>query len=101
MSQMELARPLAGGLIDRYLATGALETEPGIGQVAALLREHLLDHYAFHGEPRGVRTARKHVAWYLGGFDQADEFLQAFYRLETAEEQLAAIDGWLAQADQR
>jgi tRNA-dihydrouridine synthase B len=96
-----LGRPWLYGLIDRYLTTGTLEAEPDIGEVAALLREHLLDHYAFHGEPRGVRTARKHVAWYLTSFGQTDEFLQSFYRLETAEEQLTAIDGWLAQAGRR
>jgi tRNA-dihydrouridine synthase B len=96
-----LGRPWLYGLIDRYLATGSLEQEPGIAEVATLLRDHLLDHYAFHGEPRGVRTARKHVAWYLKAFDQADDFLQAFYRLETSDDQLAAIDSWLAEAARR
>jgi tRNA-dihydrouridine synthase B len=32
-----------------------------------LLRAHLLDHYAFYGDLAGVRTARKHIGWYLRG----------------------------------
>ena len=30
-----------------------------------LLLEHLDDHYRFYGEHTGVRTARKHIGWYL------------------------------------
>ena len=39
--------------------------EPDDAAIALLLRDHLLDHYAFHGEERGVLSARKHVGWYL------------------------------------
>ncbi len=95
-----LGRPWLYGLIDRYLETGQLDPEPDIAALSVLLREHLLDHYDFHGEGRGVRTARKHVAWYLARFGQAEDFLQSFYRLESADEQLAAIDGWLVEAVQ-
>ena len=39
-----------------------------------LLLEHLDDHYRFYGEHTGVRTARKHIGWYLEGSPDADSF---------------------------
>jgi tRNA-dihydrouridine synthase B len=93
-----LGRPWLYGQIDRFLEDGTLQPEPSRTELATLLREHLLDHYDFHGEGRGVRTARKHVAWYVGHWAGADGFLQDFYQLETADQQLNAIARWLAEA---
>ncbi|RPH58059.1 MAG: tRNA dihydrouridine synthase DusB, partial [Burkholderiales bacterium] len=58
-------RPWIFREIVHFLATGELLAEPDDAEIAALLRDHLLDHYAFHGERAGVRSARKHVGWYL------------------------------------
>lgn len=32
------------------------------------MNTHLEEHYAFYGEYTGVRTARKHIAWYTRGW---------------------------------
>jgi len=91
-------RPWIFGQVAHFLATGELLAEPGDAAIATLLRDHLLDHYAFHGEERGVRSARKHVGWYLSGRPGARRFLAAFYLLDTAEAQLAAAEAFLAHS---
>jgi tRNA-dihydrouridine synthase B len=68
---------------------------PGREELRALLRGHLIDHYEFHGPFTGVRTARKHVGWYLGDAPGALDFLHnVFYPIETPEAQLMALEGW-------
>ncbi|HMM51790.1 MAG TPA: tRNA dihydrouridine synthase DusB [Burkholderiaceae bacterium] len=89
-------RPWIFGQVAHFLETGELLAEPDDAAIAALLREHLLDHYAFHGEERGVRSARKHVGWYLSGRPGARRFLAIFNALDTAEAQLAAAEAFLA-----
>ncbi|MFM7570041.1 MAG: tRNA dihydrouridine synthase DusB [Betaproteobacteria bacterium] len=73
---------------------------PSAAELHALLRDHLIDHYAFHGPVTGVRTARKHVGWYLSGAPGAVDFLrEVFYPIETAEAQLAALDRWFTDPE--
>jgi tRNA-dihydrouridine synthase B len=68
-------RPWIFREIDHYLATGQVLAAPTWREVWNLLRQHLLDHYVFYGEFVGVRTARKHIGWYLQGMQQ-DRLLQ-------------------------
>jgi tRNA-dihydrouridine synthase B len=63
-----------------------------------LMHRHLLDHYRFHGEFTGVRTARKHVGWYLCGMPDSAGFLQRFNQLDDAQAQLDALDEFLCSA---
>ena len=71
---------------------------PEGNELRALLREHLIDHYAFHGPFTGVRTARKHVGWYLADQPGAIDFLRnVFYPIETPEAQLDALERWFDQ----
>ena len=37
-------------------------------------REHLDEHYAFYGECTGVRTARKHIGWYVAALPGGEPF---------------------------
>lgn len=93
-------RPWIFREIVHFLDTGMLLPPPSSRELRAVLHEHLLDHYAFHGEATGVRTARKHVAWYLHGAPDAAAFLRGFHALADAEAQLAAIDRhFAARAD--
>ncbi len=94
-----LGKPWIYAQIDQFLETGVMPVAPGLNEISILLREHLLDHYAFHGEERGVRTARKHVGWYLRDLPRADLFLQDFYQLDSAQAQIDALAAWLAEAD--
>jgi tRNA-dihydrouridine synthase B len=64
-------RPWLFREIDHFLRTGAMMPAPGLEEIRCVLREHLVDHYAFHGEHAGVRIARKHIGWYIDGWCDA------------------------------
>ncbi|MGH1360629.1 MAG: tRNA dihydrouridine synthase DusB [Burkholderiaceae bacterium] len=74
--------------ISSYLDCGELIEQPSPEDMLVVLREHLQDHYVFHGEFTGVRTARKHVGWYVAGIPELRSRLGHFYTLETPEAQL-------------
>ncbi len=57
-------RPWIFREIAHFLDTGMHLPPPTVDEARALIVEHLADHYAFHGEAAGVRTARKHLGWY-------------------------------------
>jgi tRNA-dihydrouridine synthase B len=84
-------RPWIFREIDHFLCTGEYLAAPLVSEVAALMEEHLLAHYAFYGDYLGVRTARKHIGWYVRDLIGGEEFRQQMNRLETCEEQLAGV----------
>ncbi|SMF93583.1 tRNA-dihydrouridine synthase B [Methylomagnum ishizawai] len=65
---------------------------PVPAEVHAVMVEHLRELYALHGEYRGLRIARKHVAWYLRYLPCPPGFLALFNGLDSAARQLALID---------
>lgn len=85
-------RPWIFREIDHFLRTGELLPPPLITEVRMLMSEHLQAHYAFYGEYVGLRTARKHIGWYVRDLPQGEQFRQRMNRLESCEEQLAAVD---------
>jgi tRNA-dihydrouridine synthase B len=58
-------RPWIFREIARYLGTGELLPPPTANEIEAIMLEHLDELYAFYGEVRGYRVARKHIDWYL------------------------------------
>ena len=56
------------------------------------LLEHLDDHYALYGEFTGVRSARKHIGWYVQRLPGGEAFRAAMNAIETCDEQLRAVD---------
>jgi len=84
-------RPWIFREIDHFLATGSRLAGPSWQEVWSLLRQHLLDHYAFYGEFTGVRTARKHIGWYVKGLPGAETFRAAMNLIEDEVGQLAAV----------
>jgi tRNA-dihydrouridine synthase B len=87
-----MGRPWIFREIAHFLATGETLPPPSLAEIHSLLRAHLLDHYAFYGEHTGVRTARKHVGWYLAGVPGWAALRDEFNRIESPELQLASID---------
>jgi len=87
-------RPWIFREVDHYLRTGAYLPAPTVAEVRALMREHLQAHYAFYGEYMGLRTARKHIGWYVRDLSGGEAFRQRMNRLESCEEQLAAVDAF-------
>ena len=87
--------------INHYLETGSQLPPPGISEVRNVLLAHLQELYEFYGEYTGVRTARKHIAWYSKGFFSSNEFRREIMQVESSAEQLAKVDAFLTTADQR
>jgi len=87
-------RPWIFREIDHYLRTGSLLPSPLISEVRALMQQHLRAHYAFYGDYLGVRTARKHIGWYVRDLDGGEAFRQQMNRIDDVETQLAAVDAF-------
>ena len=60
-----LGNPWIFSEIAHYLATGRMPEPPPPEQVKAVMLEHLEAIYAFYGQERGYRVARKHIDGYL------------------------------------
>jgi tRNA-dihydrouridine synthase B len=84
-------RPWIFREIDHFLRTGAHLPAPLVAEVAALMEEHLLAHYGFYGAYLGVRTARKHIGWYVRSLPGGEPFRQQMNLLEDCDAQLAAV----------
>ncbi|GAA0790944.1 tRNA dihydrouridine synthase DusB [Marinobacterium sediminicola] len=89
-------RPWLLGQIDHYLRTGELQPEPDLTTQHTILREHLHALHDFYGDYLGVRIARKHVGWYLQSCTDNRNFRQRFNQLETASDQVNAVDAFFA-----
>jgi tRNA-dihydrouridine synthase B len=85
-------RPWIFREIDHYLRTGNHLPAPYVDEVRTLMDEHLRAHYAFYGEYLGVRTARKHIGWYVRDLEGGEAFRQQMNLLESTDEQLQAVD---------
>jgi tRNA-dihydrouridine synthase B len=90
-------RPWLFREIEHYLDTGAALPPPDVREIHEVLRTHLLDLYAFYGEERGVRVARKHIAWYTGALADARLFATAMNQAQTGAAQLALVDRYFAR----
>jgi len=87
-------RPWIFREITHYLLTGEYLSAPQVAEVRALMNEHLQAHYAFYGEFMGLRTARKHIGWYVRDLAGGEAFRQRMNRLESCDEQLRAVDAF-------
>ena len=88
-------RPWIFREIAHFLETGAELAPPLVAEISRLLLAHLEEHYALYGEWTGVRSARKHIAWYVQGLPGAQAFRQHMNTLETAQAQSAALAQYL------
>jgi len=87
-------RPWIFREIAHFLAHGEDLAPPTVEEARTLVLEHLADHYAFHGEAIGVRTARKHLGWYTRDLAGGNDFRQHMNAAETAAAQVAAVQGY-------
>ncbi len=96
-------RPWIFREIGHYLATGEHLAPPLVAEVRRALLEHLQDHYGLYGEYTGVRSARKHIGWYVRSLPGGEAFREQMNTLEHSEQQLAAVahymDGLAQQMD--
>lgn len=81
-------RPWIFREVAHFLATGDTLPPPTLTEVRDLLLGHLDHLHDFHGEPQGVRIARKHLGWYAKDRPENENFRAVVNRAATAEEQL-------------
>ena len=84
-------RPWIFREIAHYLNTGEHLAPPLVAEVRRLLLDHLLEHYALYGEFTGVRTARKHIAWYVRELPGGVAFRDRMNTLDDCTAQHAAV----------
>ena len=84
-------RPWIFREVAHYLATGTHLAPPLVAEVKRLLLEHLQDHYSLYGEYTGVRSARKHIGWYVKALPGGAAFRSAMNGIEDAAAQLRAV----------
>ena len=77
--------------IAHFLATGEHLAPPLVLEVRRALLAHLQDHYGLYGEYTGVRSARKHIGWYVRGLPGGDALRERINATETAEPQWQTV----------
>jgi tRNA-dihydrouridine synthase B len=97
-------RPWIFREITHYLRTGEHLAPPLVAEVRRALLAHLLEHYALYGENTGVRSARKHIGWYVRTLPGGEAFRQHMNTIDEAQtqhESVAAFFDELAQCMDR
>jgi tRNA-dihydrouridine synthase B len=87
-------RPWIFREISHFLQTGEQLPAPQVSEIHVVLVQHLRGLHAFYGEQIGVRVARKHIGWYTKNLVGGETFRQKMNKLETVEEQMAAVDDY-------
>ncbi|MDP3700904.1 MAG: tRNA dihydrouridine synthase DusB [Hylemonella sp.] len=94
-------RPWIFREISHFLATGEQLVPPLVVEVRRLLLEHLEDHYALYGEYTGVRSARKHIGWYVRALPGGDAFRARMNLLDDSRAQVQAVADFLDELGTR
>lgn len=84
-------RPWIFREVAHFLATGTHLAPPLVVEVKRLLLDHLQDHYALYGEFAGVRTARKHIGWYVKALPGGEAFRARMNLLDDCQQQWNAV----------
>ncbi len=94
-------RPWIFREITHYLATGSHLAPPLVAELRRLLLAHLEEHYVLYGEVMGVRTARKHIGWYVRDLPGGEAFRQRMNLLEGTTQQMQAVAQYLDELADR
>ena len=91
LGRVAQGRPWIFREVVHFLATGTQLAPPLVMDVKRLLLDHLQDHYELYGEFTGVRSARKHVGWYVKLLPGGETFRAQMNALTDAHAQLQAV----------
>ncbi|WP_368922204.1 tRNA dihydrouridine synthase DusB [Comamonas aquatica] len=94
-------RPWIFREIGHFLATGTHMAPPLVAEVRRLLLEHLHDHYRLYGELTGVRSARKHIAWYVRQLPGGEELRQHINTIDDCQVQWQAVADYFDRLGQQ
>jgi tRNA-dihydrouridine synthase B len=84
-----------------FVKTGEILASPPIAEQHAIIRSHFDAMLEHHGEDRGIRNFRKHVAWYSEGMAGSAAFRQRVYTLDSPFRIANAIDDFYNAATDR
>ncbi|MFT4200054.1 tRNA dihydrouridine synthase DusB [Gordonia sp. (in: high G+C Gram-positive bacteria)] len=90
-----LGRPWLFAELAAALRGEPIPTPPTLGGVAEIIHRHAVLLAEHHGEERGLRDLRKHMAWYLMGFPVGGDLRRSFASVSS----VAEVDDLLAQLD--
>jgi len=90
-----LGRPWLFGDLGAAFRGAPTVTPPTLGQVAGVMRRHAVLLAELMGEERGLTDMRKHMAWYLKGFQVGSEIRSALGQVSA----LAELDTLLGRLD--
>lgn len=93
-------RPWIFREIEHFLSQGTLLAPPLVAEVKRLLLQHLQDHYSLYGTYTGVRTARKHIAWYVQSMPQSAQFRKCLNVIDDCNQQSLAVANFLDEVGQ-
>jgi tRNA-dihydrouridine synthase B len=94
-------RPWLLGQVAAFLTRGERLPDPSLDQRRALVIEHydaLLEHY---GTYKGLRVARKHVAWSVHGLSGANAFHETFNAINEPDQARQAIEAFFTLLSDR
>ena len=91
LGRVAQGRPWVFREVVHFLATGTQLAPPLVMDVKHLLLDHLQDHYELYGEFTGVRSARKHIGWYVKSLPGGATFRAQMNALTDAEAQLQSV----------
>ena len=94
-----LGKPWLFREIDHYLKTGETLAPPTWPEITDLLLNHLDDHYRFYGERTGVKTARKHIGWYLSDLPNGKKLIDEINLIDSTVAQHRILQNWLIQQE--
>ena len=97
-SRGTLGYPFLVGEIDSFLKTGTIPSSPAPVDRLRCAREHLGLLWQYKGQ-KGIHQARKHMAWYVKGFEGAAPLRQQLCQINTVEAGYDLLDRALDQLD--
>lgn len=69
-----------------FVQTGQKKPDPCPALIKNIVQEHMDLVFSYYGSERGVGIARKHLAWYSKGIENAAEFRGRVFASETSNE---------------
>jgi tRNA-dihydrouridine synthase B len=94
-------RPWIFREISHFLDTGTHLAPPLVSEVKRLLVEHLHDHYSLYDAFIGVRSARKHIGWYVRNLPGGEAFRMQMNTLDDCAAQVAAVEHFMDDLNAR
>lgn len=94
-------RPWLFGDIRHYLQHGRLPAPLSFQAASAQVLAHIAAMHDFYGEYSGVRTARKHIGWYLAALPEGEAARRELNGIDSAAGQYDRLAAFLQQCGEQ